>query len=173
MVKKIIFNFILINLIHISISQEDYCSQFEDEDDCLNANPSESSSLPLYQGRCCWKENLCLYIEKPILSFIDYNGYKCGTQIEKCNQTELNDIFDKDTCHSVKVEKPYKCCYIKHQYHASCYPVDISNKKVFELLKNHIRPYYGFFEPGKIEIDCKSNYQKLGNSLLFSLLIFI
>ena len=84
-----------------------------------------------------------------------------------------DDIFSRDTCHSIHVEKPYKCCYIKHQYHASCYPVDISNKKVFKLLENHLKPYYGFFEPGKIEIDCKSNYQKLGYSLFFSLLIFI
>ena len=174
MVNKIIFYIILLNLIHFSISEDDYCSQFDNENDCLSGNPAESSLLPLYQGRCCWKEDFCMYIEKPFLSFIEYNGYTCGTQIEKCYQTKLkDDIFSRDTCHSIHVEKPYKCCYIKHQYHASCYPVDISNKKVFKLLENHLKPYYGFFEPGKIEIDCKSNYQKLGYSLLFSLLIFI
>ena len=176
MANKIIFNFILINLIHFSITQNDYdyCSTFNKEVDCVNANPSQSSLLPLYQGRCCWKEDICLYIEKPFLSYIEYNDFNCGTQIEKCYKTKLNnDIFNKNTCHSLNVEKPYKCCYIKYQYHASCFPVDISNKKVFKLLENHLKPYFGFFEPGKIEIDCKSNYQKFSYSLFFSLLILI
>ena len=87
MVNKIIFYIILLNLIHFSISEDDYCSQFDNENDCLSGNPAESSLLPLYQGRCCWKEDFCMYIEKPFLSFIEYNGYTCGTQIEKCYQT--------------------------------------------------------------------------------------
>lgn len=173
MFHKIINFSIIITLIKITQTQ-DFCNQFKDKESCLSANPVESSKLPLYQGRCCFKDVSCIYIEKPIISFIDYNGYSCGTQIEKCYYTQLNNIFDKYTCNSIPVEKPYKCCYIKFDYHASCFPVDISNKKVFKLLENHLKPYYGFFEPGKIEIYCLSNYIMFKYIfLIFILFIFL
>ena len=176
MVNKLNFYFLIVNLIYFSLSEDyDYCGQLKSEEECINSVTTKNNTLiPFYQGRCCWKDNLCSYIEKPIPSFLEYSGYKCGTKVEKCLETKLtNNIFDKISCNSIIVEIPFKCCYIKYEYHALCYPVDVSHKSVFKLLENHLKPYYGFFDSENIEIYCNTYFIKVGFILFLNFLIFI
>lgn len=131
-------------------------------------------NVPLFNGKCCYDSNNKCSFVKTITSIgsIVNEGRKCGTQVEKCLESQPKHVEDKETCIYTQVEAPYKCCFVKYRYFARCFPVDNTHKKEFKKLQYHLRTFYGWVEGGDIEIECSASFYSFSAILLIFLFLF-
>lgn len=147
---------LIITVTFLFVLMNSQCSKGTTVSSCSSFN---NISLPLLNGKCCWNGSECKYYENLSLGKITTQSIICGTYVEECEKAIPSNIEDKEKWHSISVESPYKCCFIKYRYFSRCFPLNISSKKAFMKLEYHLRTFYGWVEGGKITIDCSSVYE--------------
>ena len=115
MVYKLI---IAVSFLFLSFNSQ--CTNNTNENSCTERN---NVSLPLFNGKCCWNGSTCNYYDNLSLGKITTQSLICGTKVEECERLIPTTIEDKETCNSMSLESPYKCCFSKYRYFSRCFPL--------------------------------------------------